>query len=276
MKQVKISIIEAMVFSLILACSGGEMSDKNVSYDELAEVPDAIWEKLATKKIYFGHQSVGNDIIGGIKSLMNDIPSIKLNIQDIADKVDFEKGILAHSSIGRNTKPQTKVDAFIEEINNGIGENADAAAMKFCYIDIRADTDIAKVFDGYKQGIETVKKRYPSLKIIHMTVPLIQIQSGPKAWIKKLLGKPLGGVNDNIKRLEYNDLLERSFGGTDPIFDISEAESTYPDGKKEIFKKDGKMYYALVPAYTYDGGHLNDTGKRVVAEKFLLFLINSL
>jgi hypothetical protein len=202
--------------------------------------------------------------------------SIKLNIVKTANTSDFNNGVFAHSPIGNNKQPQSKVDAFVDKIKNGIGEKADAAALKFCYIDFHGQTDSAMVFEGYQNGIEDIKKKYPSLKVIHMTVPLLKIQSGPKAWIKMIIGKPLKGVNDNIKRLEYNALLMKTFGGTDPIFDISEAESTYPDGKRETFNKGGKTYYAMVPSYTNDGGHLNETGKRAVAEKFLLFLINNL
>jgi lysophospholipase L1-like esterase len=33
---------------------------------------------------------------------------------------------------------------------------------------------------------------------------------------------------------------------------------------------DGKTYYHLVPDYTNDGGHLNETGRKLVAEQLLL------
>ena len=42
--------------------------------------------------------------------------------------------------------------------------------------------------------------------------------------------------------------------------------------KNETFEKDGRTYYALAPLYTNDGGHLNETGRKVVAEKLLYFL----
>lgn len=274
--RIPLSTVTIILFTIIFACSGESMSENKIAYESFKKVPDTAWENLSTKKIYFGHQSVGNNILDGINTIMKDKPSIKLNIVKTTNQSDFKNGIFAHSPVGDNAKPQSKVDAFVKNIQNGIGDEADAAALKFCYIDFNKGTNSAKVFDGYKMAIEDVKKQYPSLKVIHMTVPLLKIQTGPKAWVKKIIGRPLHGVDGNIKRLEYNDLLIRTFGNTDPIFDVSKAESTYPDGKRESFTKDGKTYYAMVPSYTNDGGHLNDTGKKVVAEKFLLFLVNNL
>ena len=41
-------------------------------------------------------------------------------------------------------------------------------------------------------------------------------------------------------------------------------------------RETGKEYYTLIPDYTDDGGHLNDLGKEIIAEKLLLFLVNLL
>lgn len=252
------------------------MSSKHISYDNLKKVPDSAWDSLATKKIYFGHQSVGNNILDGVADIMKENPSIKLNIVEMNKRTDFQGGIFAHSRVGENTAPQSKVDAFINILEDGIGNEADAALLKFCYIDFNSHTDVGEVFEGYKLAIEDIKKRYPKLKVIHITVPLVRIQSGPKAWVKKIIARPIDGLDDNIKRVQYNDLLVRTFNVTDPIFDLSKIESTYPDGRRKSFSKDKKTYYAMVPAYTDDGGHLNEIGKKVIAQQFLLFLLNKL
>ena len=251
------------------------MSDKKTDFKSLDKVTDDAWEKLSAKKIYFGHQSVGNNILDGIESIVKEYPSIKLNIVQTTRASEFAGGIFAHSAIGENTKPQTKVDSFVENLDNGIGDQADAAGMKFCYIDFNANTDVEKVFEDYKIGVEEIRKKYPLLKIFHITVPLLKVQSGPKAWVKKIIGRTLDGTKDNVKRLEFNMLLFETYDGKDPIFDLSAVQSTRPDGKRETFTLDGKTYFAMVPAYTYDGGHLNDLGKRVAAEQFLLFLLNN-
>jgi len=49
-------------------------------------------------------------------------------------------------------------------------------------------------------------------------------------------------------------------------------ESTLPDGKRSKFTKDGKEYFDLAPEYTFDDGHLNERGRRWVAQHLLTFL----
>ena len=62
----------------------------------------------------------------------------------------------------------------------------------------------------------------------------------------------------------------------EPIFDIATIESTYTDGTRSNFVKNGKIYYIMVPEYTYDHGHLNKVGRKRVAEQLLIFLANLL
>ena len=263
-----------LIFLLIpTSCNGGQMNEKAVSYEKLSDVPDSDWEKFLLKKIYFGHQSVGNNIIDGIKHFSNQNSSITLNITETTDSTDFTEGIFAHSIVGENTNPQSKIDSFVQNIRNGIGKKADAVGLKFCYIDFAPHTDYQKVFNNYKQAVDTLKKEFSTLKIYHFTLPLTDIQSGPKAWIKKVLGKPQAGIHDNIVRYKYNELLIKEYTGVDPIFDLSKAQSTYSDGRRSTYSMDGITYYSLISDYTYDGGHLNEKGKKVVAEQFLLFLI---
>ena len=64
-----------ITFFMIAACSGGgEMEKKKATYNSLKDIPDTAWETLSKKKIYFGHQSVGYNIIAGIQDLMKEYP----------------------------------------------------------------------------------------------------------------------------------------------------------------------------------------------------------
>ncbi len=78
--------------------------------------------------------------------------------------------------------------------------------------------------------------------------------------------------DDNIARNDFNKLLFEEFIGKEPLFDIAGIESTGYDGKRSAFKKAGKSFYSLAPEYTQDGGHLNETGRKRVAEQLLIFL----
>ena len=71
---------------------------------------------------------------------------------------------------------------------------------------------------------------------------------------------------------ENVDLLREAYEGKEPLFDIAGIESVGPGGERESFDVKGKSFPALVPAYTDDGGHLNALGRKVVAEKLLVFL----
>jgi lysophospholipase L1-like esterase len=86
-----------------------------------------------------------------------------------------------------------------------------------------------------------------------------------------LIGREIPEYRDNANRTRFNDMLRAEYGGKDPIFDIAKLEST-AGGSRNVFEYDGQKVEALVPAYTNDGGHLSDEGKRWIAEQLLIFL----
>ena len=237
-------------------------------------IPASSWEKLSQKKIFFGHQSVGFNIIDGIKDIMKEYPQIRLNIIETADPADINSGIFAHSRVGKNMDPKSKINDFVGLMNKGLGNKVDYAALKFCYIDINPDTDVGILFNEYHAAMTSLKEKYTDVTIVHFTSPLTTIQTGPKAWIKKIIGRTISGIDDNIKRNEYNELLLKKYEGEEPVFDLAKIESTLPNGTRSSFVKNGKTYYSLAPQYTNDGGHLNEPGRKIVAEQFLVFLAN--
>ena len=252
------------------------MAEKATEFSTIKDVPESAWKKLADKKIYFGHQSVGFNILAGVRDIMTENPLIKLNIVETHDPADFETPLFAHSKVGSNTKPKSKIDAFANVLEKGIGEKADIAFFKFCYVDFHNNTNIEELFNQYKNSVSLLKKKFPQVKLIHSTVPLTSQQTGPKAWIKKMTGKPIRGYEDNIKRNRFNEFIRTEYEGKDPIFDLAKMESTFPDGKRSSFSEDGMSYYTMVQDYTDDGGHLNETGRKIVAEQLLIFLANIL
>ena len=76
----------------------------------------------------------------------------------------------------------------------------------------------------------------------------------------------------NILRNEYNETLRKEYVNKGTLFDLAEIESTFPDGSRSTFKRNRKLHYSLVPEYTYDGSHLNEIGRKKVAEQLLIFL----
>ena len=80
------------------------------------------------------------------------------------------------------------------------------------------------------------------------------------------------GIGDNIQRQKYNELIRNTYSGNEPVFDIALIESTSPDGSRVEHEKDGYTFFSLYEGYTDDGGHLNKTGRKIVAEKLIKLL----
>jgi hypothetical protein len=272
MKNIKFITLMFLLTTIISCNNGGEMSEKTSPFPSIKDVPASAWEKVSQKKIYFGHQSVGYNIIDGIKDVMKENPQIKLNIVETSNPADFNSGIFAHSRVGKNQDPKSKVNEFETFIENGIGEKADIAFLKYCYVDIMAGSNVGDVFNMYDRAMSQLKTRFSNITIIHLTTPLTTIQTGPKAWIKKIIGRAISGIDDNIKRNEYNEMLIKKYEGKEPVFDLAAIESSYSDGTRSSFTKDGNTYYSLIPEYTNDGGHLNEKGRKIVAEQLLILL----
>lgn len=242
-------------------------------YQALKDIPLEAWEKLAQKKIYFGHQSVGNNIMDGIRAVMAENLEVQLNIVETRDLATTDVGVFFHSEVGKNENPISKTDDFVTIVESGVGDKADIALHKYCYIDVNANTDVEKVFLNYKKQINSLKLKYPKTRFVHITMPLTTIQTGPKAWVKKILGKPISGINANIKRNMFNQRLLNAYQLIDPVFDLAAAEATQPDGTITTFEKNGKKYFTMYKGFSSDGGHLNMQGQKTIAEQFLLFLV---
>jgi hypothetical protein len=146
-------------------------------------------------------------------------------------------------------------------------------------VDVTAETDAEKVFAEYRNTMSRLQKRYPKTTFIHVAVPLTSKLTGmgglikkTKDLVKKVIGRHVYGYHDNVKRNQFNEMLGKEYDGKEPVFDLAKIESTFPDGRRSSFTKDGKTYYCLAPDYTYDGGHLNELGRKIAAQQLLLLL----
>lgn len=274
-----------ILFILIIGgCSEGKenMTINEKKYKSISEVPEEVWETLSKKKIYFGHQSVGFNIIDGIKDIMIENPKINLNIIETSNLDNVEGGCFAHSRIGENTNPKSKIDDFNSKIENGIGNKADIAFFKFCYVDIVKDTDLDSIIKLYNEKMDKLIKTYPNTKFIHVTVPLNSKPKEPDTIIKKIkehiksfIGN--GRFENGISKYIYNEKLRSDYTKDDKIlFDLADSESTDQMGNKYSIMKDDKKIQFLNEDYTFDGGHLNEKGRKKIAEDFLLFLVHLL
>lgn len=223
---------------------------------------------LSKARIFFGHQSVGYNIIAGVEEIQSGTETGKINILELDDRTAYPAAFLLHSRVGKNTDPGSKCDDFKQTIDRKLKGNIDFAMLKFCYIDISEQSDVDAIFDHYRHTMDTLKSDHPEIAFIHITAPLRHCESGFGVWVRELLGRPNRCKLANIKRQAFNDLLLATYKN-DPLFDLAASESTAPDGQRETFEYGGKTYYGLIGRYTDDGGHLNEEGRGKVALDFI-------
>lgn len=227
---------------------------------------------LSRSKVFFGHKSVGDNIISGIDHLCRINPNLNINIIETKNLTRSDTGYLAHAHLGQNKDPLSKTREFVETIKSNLDQPPDIAIHKYCYVDITSESDIRYIFREYREYMDSLIELYPNVIFAHSTVPLTTIQTGPKAWIKKAINKRPYGIDDNIARNKYNEILLDTYGHTGRVFDLAKHEAMHSSGEHEHFKNDNTLYKCLNPALTDDGGHLNSIGKERISIEFLTFL----
>jgi hypothetical protein len=263
----------AMMLAVSLAACGGPPVNTAPSARKIVEdIPTIGRQDLGQRRIFFGHQSVGANILSGIQALSRDGTFAIEVVEGRSSEVLSSRPALAHAGIGRNLDPISKIRDFAEVMRAGMGAKADIAFLKFCYVDFQSDSNIQEVFDQYKATLAALKIEFPRTTFVHVTAPLTVVQRGPKAVLKSILGKKPAGVTANIARQKFNEMLRHEYEGKAPIFDLAAVESTYPDGSKATFQADSKSYPKLIDDYTSDGGHLNENGARWVAAHLIRLL----
>jgi hypothetical protein len=226
-------------------------------------------DRLDSARIIFVHQSVGENIVEGLEGLKE---SSRLNIVDVATAKTTPGGFFAHAKLGKNGDPKGKTDAFVAALEGGLGQEVDIAFQKYCFVDIDAQTDVAQLFDYYRKGMDRLHQDFPQLRIVHVTAPLVHVQSGPRAVIKRWIGRTPDHYDDNAARQRFNALMRREYEGREPVFDLAALEASRPGQAPEPFQFRGQDIYELRPEYTTDGAHLNTVAGQRVAAELLAFL----
>jgi hypothetical protein len=219
----------------------------------------------------FGHQSVGADIITGVRELPDIEASTGPRICDrhhndpepIATDAPDSGWRLFHSPIGRNREPVSKLEEFERLAREEFAGRIDVAVMKFCYVDVTAATAVSELFQTYITRLGALGDALPHIRFLHMTVPLRVVQPAWRATLKRMLGRPDLEVEHNRAREEFNRRLRDS---VDPstLFDLAAmaSESSVNHQQSRSLRAD----------WTNDGGHLNATGRKIVARAFLQFI----
>lgn len=253
------------------AAAAPRVEPDEIDLGALRRVEPELWAALREKRILFGHQSVGANVVSGLESILTRMPEIGLRIVESRDPEAFATPGFVHTGIGRNEDAASKLADFSGLLRGPLGERADFAIMKFCYAELKEGGDPNALFDDYRETITGLADARPGIRFIHVTMPLTTVEAGPKARVKSLLGRPLRGYSDNIPRNRYNQLLRDAYPATD-LFDLAAAEARLPDGRLARFTSGDESWSCLSTAYARDRGHPNEAGELAAARDLLLVL----
>lgn len=220
------------------------------------------WEAVAARRIVFGHQSVGSNILDGVRALAAD-SGVNLPITESRGPASAPG--LTHFLVGRNGDPLGKIRDFSAVIDGGA--NGDIALLKLCYIDLGAGDEPRQLAATYCDTLDALAGRHPRTRFVAVTVPLTTVQGGPKALVKRLLGRIPDGWQENALRHAFNEALRVRYADGGRLFDLAALEAA-PRPRS----RDGRPVPALDPSLTDDGGHLNAAGARRVAAALIGFL----
>ena len=229
-------------------------------------VSDAELTTAAETQVFFGHQSVGLNILDAIPAVYESRDADPPVIIETNSPPDGPG--VAHAVIGQNTDPALKMADTKKLLAAGLGSWADVAFFKFCYVDITADTDVNGLFTQYRRTMSELEAAHPDTTFLYVTVPLTTPPSF-RDKVKGLVGRGNRSAADNAAREQFNDLLRREYTDTGRIFDLATIESTAPDGSRVSGQVDGRTYYAAHPGYAADEGHLTPAASAMVAERLL-------
>ncbi len=259
------------VTSTLLAIAIATVSSTNFAAPEVDVDLHTQLERIAKRRIFFGHQSVGENLLEGIRQLSKMV-AVPIRVVEVTTAREVKPATLGHAFVAENANPILKLHNFERAIGQE-PEGLDIAMVKFCFVDFTAETNVNALFDRYRATIDVLKKRNPGTIFVHITAPLTIVEGGFKARLKHLLGlAPLFGTLENMRRNEYNALLRQAYKGREPFFDLALIESTAPDGSTESVQWKDNIVTVMVPSYTDDGGHLNGVGKLRAAREFLSVL----
>lgn len=260
-------MLSVCALTLILASCGDRGALPAAGAGAAAAVSRTDLDRTAKLRIVFAHQSVGQNILDGLRTLVAEQGS-GLRILETRRPPAGEPGLF-HFKVGQNGAPEGKIQDYVQTVSSDPAD-IDVALLKLCFIDFNAASDPRRLAQDYADAIQRLQAARPQTRFVAITAPLTTVQTGPKAWIKRLLGQSPAGYDSNLRRQAFNDVLRQRFPHN-RLFDLARLEST-AGGAPIGFEVNGQHVEALDPALSSDGGHLNARGARLAASALVHFL----
>jgi len=224
--------------------------------------------KVSRTKVFFGHQSVGMNVLSGLTDVYAARGMTAPPIEQDGTQFGEYDGFVDHSFIGANEKPLLKIQDFDTKMRSGVGAQVNVAMMKFCYVDVTSSADVGALFAAYLLTVGALQRDFPEVTFVHVTVPLMTEQGVLSKVKSRLTGRSGHGPADNAARERLNALIRRKYAEVH-LFDLAAVESTTSDGSRAAGTHQGQQYYRLYEGYASDSGHLNREGARIAATTWL-------
>ena len=241
-------------FALIASACAEQSDNTNMSASQPVSVTRQEWDAARAHTVFFGHQSIGENILDGLGKLAAKEGWPAFPVVEANGTAHSASPALLHAKVGANGDPSSKVVGFKDAMNSGAAAGADIALMKFCFWDIRRDTNVDKVFDEYRATLDELSRKYPDVTFLHATVPLVVKDTDVRAGIRRMLGMGVPTDADNATREALNQKIRAEYGRSGRVFDIAALEG--PAAESIPF---------LAKELSSDGAHLNDAGRARVA-----------
>ncbi len=227
---------------------------------------------ISRARIYFGHHSVGDNMLSGVRQIANELGSADIQIVKFEPGATLPESFLAHSRVGTNKDPLSKLEGFARVLDDKALARLDLALMKFCYVDFEPSTDVSSLYDRYRAQLQELETRFPGVCFLHATVPLKVHSTSFKNRIKRLLQQPVWEDDSNARRCEFNELLRNDFQEA-RVVDIARVEAT---GSQTTLAEGGHHTPFMRADLSNDGGHPNELGERCLAAEMLTKLGDNL
>jgi hypothetical protein len=227
------------------------------------------WASLGACRVFFGHQSVGSNILAGVEDLRRDPPTFTLRVIESREPWTHPGPALLHFPVGSNRNPLGKMREFGEVVRASVAAPPDMAVLKLCYVDLKPGDDPVALAAEYERTMTALQREFPATAFVRTTIPLTIVERTLRSRVKGLLGTPPWGLEANAVREVFNERLRESHTDGPFLFDVARVECIDPAGRPVHARWRGRVIPCLCPAYSSDRGHLNAVGRVAVAREFL-------
>ena len=265
-----IAAVCAVIFLLGAGACSGYKEDELVQDAQLKIALNA----LSGFRVYFGHHSVGGEILLGVSELAS-VNEVSVSIVAANEQEEYDQGTIVHGNVGMNEDPISKIKHFDAIMRGGMATVVDAAFFKFCFVDVDRETNVDELFREYRAVVGALERDYPDVIFLHVTMPIVSrplpLITRAKNFAKAILGRYIVSSRLNLIRETYNDKLREAYSESGRLFDLARIQAIGTDESVNTTRTEDRSR-AMQRAFTYDGGHLNRYGRQHIATELIRFL----